>query len=296
MNNFKQKGFSLLELIVVIALMLILFSIYTKTISNLHKEVLLEKSVANVLSALRLAKSNAVASNNKSPWGVYFNNTSSPHQITLFKGESFALRDVAFDETIVFSDGAVIKSINLAEGVQEIVFYRLSGDTDNFGNLSLALSANLAKEKIVYITSSGAIDVAFAAVSDTLRNKDSRHVHFIYQREIDPLSESLVLTFEGGVVDSALINDYLAGGIFDYSSDIEVTGEVQSIRIHSHRFNDSDTEFCVHRDIRNNSKALKIDITGDVLYPVLSPTLIEYTSDNLTNKGSSAFVSDPIWQ
>ena len=79
---------------------------------------------------------------------------------------------------------------------------------------------------------------------------------------------------------------------FYWEGEVNVNGQNQKIKIHTHRLNDPDTLFSVHRDMRFNDKALKISISGDP-----SGNLIEYSADGLTTTESSVFVSGPLqWQ
>ncbi len=77
---------------------------------------------------------------------------------------------------------------------------------------------------------------------------------------------------------------------FTGEEEIEING--QKIKIHTHRLNNPDTLFSVHRDMRFNDEALEISISGDP-----SGNLIEYSADGLTTTESSVFVNDPLqWQ
>jgi len=131
--------------------------------------------------------------------------------------------------------------------------------------------------------------------SDENRIKDSRHVHFDYSRVISPLTEELTLIFSNppnpDVSQDIIIADNLIGSQIIWEGEISVGGQMQKIKILTHRLNSPDTQFSVHRDKRYNTKAVRITISGDA-----SGNLIQYQSDGQTAKGSSIYVTDPSWQ
>ena len=94
-------------------------------------------------------------------------------------------------------------------------------------------------------------------------------------------------------VKEILIADNLEDNQIYWEGEIDVGGETQKLKIHTHRLNAPDTQFCIHRDRRYNNKALNIDISGD---GGVTPNLIGYNSEGQTTKGSSIFVSEPEWQ
>jgi len=124
--------------------------------------------------------------------------------------------------------------------------------------------------------------------------KDSRHVHFDYNRFIDTLNEKLILTFDSTITKEIIIANYLTGGQIYWEKEVDVGGEIQKLKIHTHRLNDPilGTQFCVHRDRRYNNKVLTITISGD---PTGSPPgeLIKYTTTGDETQGSSSFVEEP---
>ena len=127
---------------------------------------------------------------------------------------------------------------------------------------------------------------ATSSSSDENRIKDSRHVHFDYSRVISTAAERLILTFDydsSPIIQEIIITDNLQDG--------QIFWEGQNIKIQTHRLNNPDTQFSVHRDRRYNTKNLKIEISGDS-----SGDLIRYQADGQTIKGNSIYVADPNLQ
>jgi len=180
----------------------------------------------------------------------------------------------------------------LAGGGSEVVFDRLTGETNQFGKVSLRLKSDLSKTRTAGIKSSGQITLGEEINPLSLPpNRDSRHVHFDYARIIDTATEKLTLTFEGPVVEEITIDNYMIGGQIDWEGEVDVGGETQKLKIHTHRLNNPDTQFCIHRDRRYNNKTLTVTISGDA-----SGSLIDYSADGLITTNASIYADEPQWQ
>lgn len=293
-SNMQKIGFVFIELMVVIAILVMLAAIAIPAFRFFQKESDLNNSVEQIINALRLAQNKTLASEGDSQWGLYFSTTSSLHQYTLFQGASYVDRQASLDEIHKLPKSVEIYEINLESGGGETVFERISGLTQQFGTVSLRLKADNTKTATVYIENSGLAGLAVPlSPSDENRIKDSRHVHFDYTRIITISTESLILTFEGSVVENIVIADNLEDGQISWEGIVSVGGDNQHIKIHTHTFNDFEegTQFCIHRDRRYNNKALLVEISDD-----LTGFLIDYSADGLTTIKTSIYASDASWQ
>ncbi len=131
--------------------------------------------------------------------------------------------------------------------------------------------------------------------SDDNRIKDSRHVHFDYSRAVLTATEKLTLIFANSpnpdVSQDIIIADNLIAGQIFWEGEVLVGGEMQAVKIQTHRMNNPDTQFSLRRDKRYNTKAVNMTISGDA-----SGNLIQYQSNGQTTKGTSIYVADPNWQ
>jgi len=287
----KNLGITLVELLVIVGILIILTAIATPTLRYFQRESELVNSSEEIINTLRLAQNKTLASEGASQYGVYFDNLTSPHQYTLFKGKNYSSRDTLFDEIHKLPESVEIYEINLAGG-KEVIFERIFGITSQSGNASLRLKETPTKSRTIFVQASGQVTLGEeASPSDEDRIKDSRHVHFDYSRVIDTASEKITLTFEGGVTKEILIGENLKDGQIYWEGEVDVLGEIQKLKIQTHRLNNPDSQFSIHRDRRFNNKALIINISGDT-----SGTLIEYSADGLTTNSTSIFVSNLIWQ
>lgn len=138
-------------------------------------------------------------------------------------------------------------------------------------------------------------DFNFRVISGTITAPslvDSRHVHTAYSRIIATATENIVLSFDGGTVQTTVpIASNMTGGEIDWTGTAIVGGEAQTIRIRTHRLNNSDTLFSIHRDRRYNTKSVTLRLSGDG-----SGTFLEYSADGLTTIKTSVYAGTPEWR
>lgn len=295
--NFQDhRGFTLTELLVVIGILIVLAGIAVPAFRFFQRESDLNNSAEEIINTLRFARNKTLASEKDSQWGVYFSTSTDPHRFILFKGESFSSREADFDEIHQLPKSVEIYQINLSGGETELIFSRMTGETGQYGSVSIRMKSDFLKTKTIYIENSGQVELtASGIISDVNRIKDSRHVHLdSYSRYISTSSEKIVLTFfynSATATEEIIIADNMQDGQIYWEKEVIVDSSSQNIKIHTHRFNDPDSLFSIHRDRRYNDKALKIELSGDS-----SGSLIEYEADGQTVQGSSIYVSAPIWQ
>jgi Tfp pilus assembly protein FimT len=291
-------GFTLIELLVIFGVSLILIILAFPNFRFFGKESDLNNSAEEIINTLRLAQNKTLASEGGNQWGVYFETSTSPHQYVLFKGKSFAARDTSADEVHKLPKSIEIFEIDLWGG-NEVVFERVTGNvssTSQFGKVSLRLKSDPSKTKEIFIENSGLVSLENPSTpSDANRLKDSRHVHFDYSRSISTSTEKIILTFTydtSTTTKEIIIADNIKDNQIYWEGEIDVGGEIQKLKIHTHLLNDPilGTRFCIHRDRRYNNKALKVEISGD------AGDLIKYDQDGQTTKGNSIYVSEPVWQ
>lgn len=261
-TNQNKLGFTFIELLIVIAVLAVLAAIFvsTRTFFSLRPD--LDNSIEEVVSALELAQSRTLASEGLNQYGVHFDTATVPNQYVLFKGSGYDVRDVASDMVFNIPNTIEIYSISLG-GSDEVVFKRVTGLSSQSGSISIRLKNDPAKNGTIYVEESGRVGRAAPSTPPDTRVKDSRHVHSDYSRIIDTVTEKITLTFGGGATQDIIIANNLQGGQVYWEGEIVVDGSTQKIKIHTHRLNNPDTQFCIHRDPRYNDKSLIINISGD---------------------------------
>lgn len=299
-----MKGFTLIELMLVLFFFAVLLVSSIAVVNSLQSDSELTKATHNILSVLRIAQSQTVASEDDTRYGVYFDDMTSPHQYVLFQGQfplfGYATRIVANDEIHKLSKVLEFSTISFGLG-KEIVFERIQGTADIAGNIVVRVKSDVSKTKTMYVETSGNIEIGNMAVpTDSDRVKDSRHVHVDFTgRDIDvsvATSETITLTFfSPSVTETIILSDFLSGGQIVWEEEVDVGGEMQKIKIHTHRLNDVGfiSQFSIHRDRRFNTKAVDIEISGDLPDP---NKIIQYNAAGVTTPGDSSHVSSPVQQ
>jgi len=296
---FKAKhnnGFTLIETLLVVGVLIILLSMSVVLLGPSQKQSDLQSSSQEIINALRRAQNRTLASENESTFGVFIDTISNPHQYILFQGVDYVNRVLALDEISSLPESIEFSVVNLGGG-DEIVFDRVDGTTSQPGSITVRLKSPPSQTRIIYIDALGVIETSStAAPSDSARVKDSRHVHVDYiGRPIDTATETMSLDFSPSpTVETITLADYISGGQFDWEGVIDVDGEMQELRIHTHKLNDVGftTQFSIHRDRRVNTKPFTITLSGDI-----TGDIIQYTATGITTQGTSIYVSTPPdWQ
>ena len=291
-----MRGFTLIEILVVIAITVILITLAVPTYRFFQKESDLMNNTEKIINTLRLSQNKTLSSEGASQYGVHLDQTT----YTLFKGNNYILRDDSFDEIHEFPESVEISEVILDGGGSEVIFDRISGTTSQFGSLTIRLKDDITKEKTIYIENSGRIGLTNPSVpSDAERIKDSRHVHLTYNQDATT-ALALHLIFPDYPADNYDISfqDYLNPAITEFYWDGNIlvgpdgNKTEQKLKIHTHSLDMISSLFCVHRDQRHNDKALEITLDDQ--------NLVKYKADGEpppeAEKGDSIFVTGFQWQ
>ncbi len=133
-NN--SSGFTLMETLVVIAIIMVLFAIAMVNSSSFSSQADVDESALVIMNALRLAQSKTLASEEDSNYGVHCEEA----KCILFKGIVYNSLDP--DNKIYnFSPQVEIpvaaSGIDLEGGGSEVVFDRVTGATAQFGTIKI---------------------------------------------------------------------------------------------------------------------------------------------------------------
>ena len=148
-----KKGFTLLEILIGITIISIVVILVAAGFSKLHKSNNLDSSSHIILSQINEARAKSIASEGASQYGIHFNATSS----TLFKGTTFNFGNSDNDE-ILLPPTIEISDITLSGGGADVIFKRLTGETDEYGTITLREKTDSAN-KMIDIKECGISDV-----------------------------------------------------------------------------------------------------------------------------------------
>ncbi|PIZ96828.1 MAG: hypothetical protein COX80_00300 [Candidatus Magasanikbacteria bacterium CG_4_10_14_0_2_um_filter_33_14] len=147
--NYNKRGFTFLELIVVLAISGILMAAAVPVYGSFQVKLQLLDTSSDVVQALRTARGQSLVGLNDSAHGVYFDiDSSGIDSFTIYQGDSYELREVAYDLTTTLKSSLSITNssftligndidINFAKGGLSI--------PNNIGALTLAHSVTGSK-------------------------------------------------------------------------------------------------------------------------------------------------------
>ena len=257
--KFYSQGFTLIELLIVIAIVSLLVVITLARFTTFGRQVDIDIASQQLISALQLARNQTVASEDETVYGVHF----EANKYVLFKGSDYS---TSTDTKEFNLDKVELYEINLLPaGSPNVVFTRIRGGTQNTGNIRVRLIAEPSRTKNIVINSLGQVSLEEAVSPTGTRISDTRHTHLDFGWSMQSsITMSLIFSDPGNpdVIQNINISGYIAGGKFDWEGTVGVYGEDQTLRIHSHLLNVSNTILSVHRDRRYNTKALEIRVDG----------------------------------
>lgn len=147
------KSFTLIELIIVMAIMLILVAIGAPIYGNLQVKSQLNENASQLVQNLRIIKVRSIAGLNNSAHGVYFEiNPETNDQYILYQGSSYASRDSSYDLVITLDQ---VLTITTSLTGQEVNFSQGLGVPDNTGEI--ILSHDTSGNKVISINALGLI-------------------------------------------------------------------------------------------------------------------------------------------
>jgi prepilin-type N-terminal cleavage/methylation domain-containing protein len=142
-----QRGFTLVEMLIVLAIALLLFAVIGSIASNTYPKHSLRAQTDVVIQTLREAQAFTLARKYDSVWGVHL--TSSG--LTLFAGASYAARNATYDQTHSFPSGITVS------GLTDVVFDALRGTTSQTGTITLTSNAT-SESNAITINANGVIE------------------------------------------------------------------------------------------------------------------------------------------
>jgi len=145
-----MKGFTIIEIIIVVVILAVLAAMAVTSFSGFRQNQILNSDTNKIVSIINEARSKTLSSQDFSQYGVRF---EAP-RIILFKGTAYAISS-PYNATTTLSTILEISGISLNGGGSEVVFQKLTGKTDNYGEVTFRVKADTSKTKTINIKSTG---------------------------------------------------------------------------------------------------------------------------------------------
>lgn len=153
MYLIKNKGITIIEILIVIAIIGIISSVVLLSLSSFRNEQALKNTTIDIVSILNKARQKTLSSVNSNNYSVHFESDRA----VLFTGETYSAVD-STNEVIPFSQAVSIPisgGLNIG-GSSNVTFERLTGDTIG-GTIIVRLISDVTQQKIITINKTGVI-------------------------------------------------------------------------------------------------------------------------------------------
>ncbi len=146
-----MKGFTLIELILVIAISATLAALAIPTIGQFSNRTQIDATETEIISALRFAQAKAMAVRQDSKFGVYFDNAN--RKFYIFRGNNFGDNPA---ENIEYN---YPNTINIVQAFtnNQADFEKLFGTTTDTGNITI--TNNIGQTRIISVSAIGKIEL-----------------------------------------------------------------------------------------------------------------------------------------
>ncbi len=147
-----QRGFTMIEIIVVIGVLMLISSgatiLFLSTQANNQREVI----VNELISSLRKAQSRAINGENQSEFGIYF----EEHKYIEFQGASY-MEGNPDNIVNLLPAGVTIRNINF-NGDDFVYYERMTGEANYEGSVDIAV-VGIADAKRISVNKSGIVNL-----------------------------------------------------------------------------------------------------------------------------------------
>jgi len=149
MPTQRIKGFTLVETLVVLALIGLMSAVSLASFASLSRHEALSGNTAALAARLRDARARTLASVGGMQYGVHISTTS----ITFFRG---ALYDPATSTNDVFT---LSQYVQASTSIQNFVFERVTGNSSASGTIDMFLLSDPTQKKTLTVQTSGLVNV-----------------------------------------------------------------------------------------------------------------------------------------
>lgn len=148
-SHSYKKGFTYIEIIVSLGILILLGFMGVSTFSSWQKKEALNSTWQEGLSLLEEARSKTLSSENSSSYGVHFESD----KMISFKAPYVSGN--LENKEIFLNSFVSVSGISLNGGGSEVVFKRLSGETDNYGSITISQKTDSSNFKIIEVQQTG---------------------------------------------------------------------------------------------------------------------------------------------
>jgi len=148
----NKSGFTLIETMMVVAITAVASTVSLFSFSDYGSTEALSKDQGRIVSVLEKARAMTLDSLNSSQYGVHFGTST----VTIFPGAAYSSSNASNIVTELNSK-VIISDIKLYGDGPDVVFNRLSGETNQFGTTTISLASATSTTRSVTVYRTGLI-------------------------------------------------------------------------------------------------------------------------------------------
>lgn len=150
----RNSGFSLIEILASVTVLAALGAIMAYGFYSFFRTSEMKTAVDVVESVLKEARADTIMAKNDSRYGVHFQSD----RVVFFAGAAYSASDPS-NKIQKMPPSVSIGAIALNGGGAEVIFNRLSGNTAQYGSVTLSHVSHDIAPKIISVSAAGTIDV-----------------------------------------------------------------------------------------------------------------------------------------
>ena len=151
----KSSGFTLLEVVISIGIIMTLSSVVLSSMSTFRATQTLDAAVEKTLSAFSLSRLDTISSKNDSAYGVRI----LQDRVTYFKGTVYPGNGNVNNLDFVLPMAIEVANISLNGGGPDVIYQRITGATVNYGTFDIRVKGNTSISTRVTINQTGTVSI-----------------------------------------------------------------------------------------------------------------------------------------
>lgn len=158
-----KKGFTLLEMMITISILIVLFGLSAFIVSRVQENIAVGSADTSIINIVTAASRRARIGEQGSAWGIHFpydEVTRAASEVVIFSGASYLTRNPDLDISYPFPSHVHFQNVSLSGAApsdgndHEVIFDSISGDTDQYGSITLE---SFGRVRTLFISSEGLI-------------------------------------------------------------------------------------------------------------------------------------------
>jgi len=143
-SELSARGFSVLELLVVIGILVVLMASIVPSFLNFRRNSILNTETEELITVINRARLLSVSSKNDQQFGVHLESG----KVVLFQGAAYSV-GVSTNEEHLFNSALGLSSIVINGGGAEIVFEKVTGATHQNATTTLLATGTTASTTVL---------------------------------------------------------------------------------------------------------------------------------------------------